>query len=37
MGNMKNMNYENIRKMESMENWKIGSGKILRKWEVWKV
>ena len=34
MGNMKNMNLEDIRKIENMEIWKIGNGKILRKLEV---
>ena len=37
MRNMKNMNLEDIRKIGSMEIWKIGNGKISRKLEIWKV
>ena len=37
MGNMKNMNLENIRKIKSMKIWKIGNKEISRKLEVWSL
>ena len=37
MENLKNMNLENIRKIENMEIRTIGNGKISRKLETWKV
>ena len=37
MGNIKNINFEIIMKVGSMEIWKIGNGKISRKLEIWKI